>query len=205
MHTEVEPSSERAATGKVRVRSARAEDFPAIVDIYNWAIAHTVATFKTQPETIEQVRAAWERHGATYPWFVAELDGAVVGFTFASPFSNRCGLAGTAELTVYVHPEHTGRAVGKALYATVVSVLEAQGFKTLVGVIALPNPASVRLHEALGFVKVGQLRRVGWKHGCWHDIGYWQLVLNDSDDSPSPADASTGACTDGAGSCGDGA
>jgi len=195
MHTDMRQPKERAAVQKAHVRVARAEDFPAIVEIYNWAIAHTAATFKTAPDTLEDVLALWQRHAGVHPWFVAEQEGSVVGFAMASPFSNRCGFAGTAELSVYVHPDHTGRGIGKALYATLVSTLEARGFKTLVAVIAMPNPASERLHESLGFTRVGVLRRVGWKLDRWHDVGYWQLVLNDSDDAPTPSAATSSTCT----------
>ena len=201
MHTDVGQPKERAAAPKAQVRLARAEDFPAIVDIYNWAIAHTAATFKTKPDTLEKVLASWKHRADVYPWFVAQQEETVVGFAMASPFSNRCGFAGTAELTVYVHPDHTGRGIGKALYATLVSALEAQGFKTLVAVIAMPNPASDRRHESLGFTKVGALRRVGWKLGRWHDVGYWQLVLNDSDDAPTAIDGMSSTCTDTTGDC----
>lgn len=201
MPAEFGQPKERAAAPKAQVRVARAEDFPAIVEIYNWAIAHTAATFKTEPDTLESIMASWQRHADVYPWFVAQQEGSVIGFTMASPFSNRCGFVGTAELTVYVHPDHTGRGVGKALYATLVSALEAQGFKTLLAVIAMPNPASERLTESLGFAKVGVLRRVGWKLGRWHDVGYWQLVLNDSDDAPTPIDVTSSTCTDTTGTC----
>ncbi len=201
MHTDVGQPKERAAAPKAQVRVARAEDFPAIVDIHNWAIAHTAATFTTKPDTLESAVASWKRHADVYPWFVAQAEGAVLGFALASPFSNRCGFAGTAEVTVYVHPEHTGRGIGKALYAALVAALETKGFKTLVAVIAMPNPASERLHESLGFAKVGVLRRVGWKLGRWYDVGYWQLVLNDSDDAPTPTNAMPSICTDTTGHC----
>jgi len=92
----------------------------------------------------------------------------------------------TAEVSVYVDPKHHGRGAGTALYGALIPTLAAQGYRTVIAVIALPNPASERLHEAFGFQNVGRLRRVGWKLGQWHDVALWQCILHDGEDEPAP-------------------
>jgi phosphinothricin acetyltransferase len=121
-----------------------------------------------------------------FPWVVAaDDDGALVGFAKASPWKGRCAYDWTAETTVYVHPDHHGRGLGRELYRRLVSILEAQGYQTLLGGITVPNPASVRLHESLGFRRVALLEQVGWKFGRWHDVGYWELRLQGDETPPT--------------------
>jgi phosphinothricin acetyltransferase len=177
-------SGETAATD-ITVRRAVLDDLPAILEIANWATCHSAANFKTEPDKLDYWVGHWETQGEMCPWLVAEADGAVLGFAMAAPFNNRCGYAHTAEVSVYVEAGHFGRGVGKALYARLIPTLAEQGYRTAIGVIALPNPASVRLHEAFGFRKVGVLARVGWKLEQWHDVGYWQLMLRDDNRPPN--------------------
>ena len=149
---------------EVTVRLARREDLPAVLDIFNWAIVNTAASFNTEPETIEHFADQWESSADRFPWFVAENERAVVGFAKASRFHSRCGYAYTAEVTVYVHQSHPGRGIGTALYGELIPKLKAQGYRTLIAVIAIPNPASERLHARFDFRKIGILARVGWKN-----------------------------------------
>ena len=104
----------------------------------------------------------------------------------ATPFKGCCGYAFTAEVSVYVDPDHFGKGVGKILYIRLIPILTAQGYRTAIAVIAIPNPVSERLHEGFGFQKIGVLARVGWKFDQWHDVAYWQLVLRDDDGPPQP-------------------
>ena len=95
----------------------------------------------------------------------------------AAPWAGRCAYAYSAEVTVYVHPEHHRKGIGRDLYSRLIAVLRDQGYCTLLAGIALPNPASVSLHASLGFRQVACLERVGWKFDRWHDVTYWQLDL----------------------------
>jgi phosphinothricin acetyltransferase len=108
----------------------------------------------------------------------------VIGVAYAAPWKARDAYLWTVESTVYVDHECHRRGVGDALYAELLARLERQGFRTSIGVIALPNPASVRLHERHGFVKVGLLADAGYKLKRWHDVGFWQRRLNGGEQAP---------------------
>lgn len=166
------------------IRLASQADLPAILDISNWAAINTPANFAVEPETLEAWQRDWEQTHRMYPWFVAEDGGRVVGFAKASPWKGRCAYHWTAESTVYIHPDHHGRGAGKRLYMKLIETLRAQGYHTVLGGITVPNPASVRLHESLGYKRVALLERVGWKFGKWHDVGYWELALRPGGTAP---------------------
>jgi phosphinothricin acetyltransferase len=169
------------------IRPATSDDLAAILAISNWAAEQTAANFAIEPETLETWQRDWRETHERFPWLVADDDGGTVtGFAKASPWKGRCAYNWSAETSVYVHPDHHGRGLGGALYQKLVFILKAQGYRTLLGGITVPNPASVRLHEALGYRRVALLEQVGWKFGRWHDVGYWELRLQ-PDDAP-PAD-----------------
>jgi phosphinothricin acetyltransferase len=111
---------------------------------------------------------------------------AIAGFAKASPWKGRCAYAHSAETTVYLAADARGRGVGRALYEKLFAMLRAQGFRTLLAGITLPNEPSVRLHESMGMKRIALLERVGWKFDRWHDVGYWQVHLGESDEAPSP-------------------
>lgn len=160
------------------IDAAGPEDVAAALALSNDAAARGYASFATEPEPIEAWRAAWERTRTTHPWLVAREGGRVVGFAKASPHRARGGYAWTAEVSVYVDPDRHARGIGRALYQALVPTLRAQGYAALLAGIALPNEASVRLHEAAGFTPAGVHRAVGWKAGAWRDVGYWELRLH---------------------------
>jgi len=174
------------AAAEPAVRAAREDDLPAVRDIVNWAIENTHYNFNTEPQTL----AHWQSEHAAgrdlYPWLVAELDGEVVGVAYAGRYRARRAYDWSAEVTVYVSPRHHRRGVGSALYAELLPILDAQGFHALLGVIALPNPGSVALHERFGFASAGITEQVGWKHGRWWAVGNWQKLLRDASHEPRP-------------------
>lgn len=114
---------------------------------------------------------------ARYPWLVAEADGGVAGYAYASPHRTRAAYRWVADVTVYVERGHQRHGLGRALYGALLELLGRQGVQVACAGITLPNEASVRLHEALGFEPVGVYRRIGWKAGAWHDVGWWQREL----------------------------
>jgi phosphinothricin acetyltransferase len=167
------------------VRLASDADLQPIVAISNWAARHTTANFAIEPETEESWTKDWRQTHEMYPWLVAVDDhDQVTGFAKGAPHRGRCSYAYAAEVTVYVHPDHHRRGIGTSLYRRLIELLRAQGYVTLLAGIALPNPASVALHEAAGFTRAGVFHRVGFKFGTWHDVGYWQLSLRDPPSRP---------------------
>jgi phosphinothricin acetyltransferase len=167
------------------VRLAGPDDIEAILGIANWAAAHTAANFAVEPERLEDWRESWRSTHEMFPWVVATGDdGRVVGFAKSGPHKGRCAYHWTAEVSVYVDPDHHGGGVGTAAYGRLFDLLRRQGYWTLLAGITMPNPASVRLHERYGFIRAGTFERVGWKFGRWHDVSYWTRRLVDDDGPP---------------------
>jgi phosphinothricin acetyltransferase len=108
---------------------------------------------------------------------VAEVDGQVIGYAYGSPHRERAAYASSCDVAVYVDPAHARQGLGRALYAALFPLLSARGAHAAFAGIALPNAASVGLHEAMGFTPVGIYREVGWKLGGWRDVGWWQRLL----------------------------
>lgn len=166
------------------IRPARLEDMPAIAAISNASIQTEAANFADTPEDV----SVWEERfeaARTHPWFVAEDQAhQVVGFSKSGPFREKAAYSWLAETSVYLAREARGMGLGRALYEPLIDTLRARRFTRALGIIALPNPASVALHEQLGFRKVGHLDRAGWKFERWWDVGFWELALKD--ETPPP-------------------
>jgi phosphinothricin acetyltransferase len=161
----------------MNIRPYRPGDETAISVIYNHFIINTVATFEETPLTVEQMKERIEFYLQSYPWYVCELDGKVVGYSYARKFHERAAYRFTAEATVYVKDGLARRGIGKSLYEKLLSELFSRGCHVVIGAITLPNQGSVGLHESLGFTKVGHLSEVGRKFDRWIDVGYWQKKL----------------------------
>ena len=159
---------------ETRIRAVLLEDAPSICAIYNHYIEHTTITFEETALEPEELARRIEEVTETYPWFVYEEDGVVLGYAYAHAYHTRSAFRHTVENAVYLHHEATGKGIGRALYGALLETLDAQGYHVVIGAIALPNDASVRLHEAHGFVKAGHLHEVGYKLGQWVDVGYWE-------------------------------
>jgi phosphinothricin acetyltransferase len=178
----------------MNIRLATIDDVPEILAISNRAALETAANFAIEPESLVSWRESYAATHDRYPWVVAagaspedRADGSqVVGFAKASPWKGRCAYDHACEITIYVTPSHHGRGLGRAIYERLFATLRAQGFHAVLASIALPNPVSVRLHEAFGLRHAGTLARIGWKFGRWHDVGLWQGFLAEPD---APAQA----------------
>ena len=171
----------------MHIRLAELDDLPAIVAISNLAAINTAANFALEGEPIESWQEEWNQTHEMYPYFVAIDDAnSVIGFAKSAPWKGRCAYTYSAEVTVYVHWDHHGQGIAKALYDRLVPTLKAQGYHTLLAGITQPNEASVRLHESFGFKRVALFERVGWKFDRWHDVGYWELLLQEEIARPSP-------------------
>lgn len=166
------------APSPATVRPATASDAAAILAIYNHYILNSVATFEETPlddgAMLGRMQAVWD---LGLPWLVATLNDEIVGYAYAARWKERQAYRFSVETTVYLAPDWTGHGAGSVLYRALIPLLRDRNIHVALGGIALPNDASVRLHERMGFEKVAQLKEVGFKFGKWIDVGYWELVL----------------------------
>ena len=160
------------------IRPATVADAAAIADIYNHYVLHTIVTFEEEAvspqERVGRIRDTLE---AGLPWLVWVEEGEILGYTHASKWKSRCAYRYAVESTVYLDKAATGRGLGTTLYTALLAGLKQQDYHSVIGGVALPNEASVALHEKLGFKKVAQFKEVGWKFQKWIDVGYWELIL----------------------------
>lgn len=161
----------------VVVRDAEPCDALPIAAIYNRYVATTVISMETDPVSEDDMaRRIADVQAAALPWLVLVENGEVVAYAYASKWRARPGYRHAVESSVYVAAERRGCGHGAALYRALLARLEGR-FHTVIGGIALPNPASVALHERFGYRQVACFREVGHKFGGWVDVGYWQLQL----------------------------
>lgn len=172
-------------TDPPRIRLADpARDGAAVAAIYRPAVEASIATFEEVAPDDAAMTARIAETLERYPWLVAEADGRVIGYAYAGPHHARPGYRWSANVSVYVDRPWHGRGIGRALYDALLAILRRQHFVNLYAGVALPNPASVRLHEAIGMAPVGTYRRVGFKLGAWHDVTWFGMRLSDTPGEP---------------------
>ncbi len=161
------------------VRAAIPADASALATIYAPAVLTGTASFEVEPPSVSEMTARLAKvQGAGWPWLVAERDGAVIGYAYASQFRDRAAYTRTCETSVYVSPAGQGQGVGRALLAALVAAAAAAGFDRMIAVIGdSANAASISLHRASGFVEAGLLSGVGIKFGRRLDVVYMQRSL----------------------------
>lgn len=160
------------------IRQARPADADAIVRIYSPLVTDSAISFEIEPPSTTEMKTRMSSIATTDPWLVLESAGEIAGYAYASDFRHRPSYASTRETTVYVHPDHHRRGVGRTLMMALLSEIAARGAHLAVAVIALPNDASIRLHESLGFSHVGTFHEVARKFDRWHDEGHWTRRLD---------------------------
>jgi phosphinothricin acetyltransferase len=160
------------------IRPAVNGDAERIAEIYNYYIGNTIITFEEEAVSVGEISSRIaDTTGASLPWLVLEEDAEIIGYAYASKWRARPAYRHSVETTVYLSKGNSGKGFGRLIYAELISQLASAGFHTALGGIALPNEASVRLHEALGFKKAAHFQEVGNKFGQWIDVGYWQVRL----------------------------
>ncbi|GGL31074.1 N-acetyltransferase [Halarchaeum grantii] len=168
----------------VRLRLAEASDATAVRRIYAPYVEETAITFDADPPSVAALRERIRSKLDDYPWVVAEADGDVVGYAYAGPVRERVAYQWSVESSLYVERDAHRSGIGSALYEALLALLERQGYVTVYGVVTLPNPASAAIHEAFGFEREGTFERMGYKHGEWHDVGWWSLALREHPAEP---------------------
>ncbi len=152
-------------------------DAAACASIYAPFAASSPVSFEEVAPTAQEMAGLIEQTSARYPWLVAEADGHVAGYAYASAHRSRAAYRWAADLGLYVAGAHRGQGVGKRLCRVLLDLLARQNIHVAVAGITLPNPGSVALFESLEFEPVGVYRRIGYKAGGWHDVGWWQREL----------------------------
>ena len=161
------------------IRVARGDDAEGVLDIYAPNVRDTFISFELEAPTPAEMRSRILGTLVSHPWLVCEIDGGVAGYAYASPHRERLAYQWSADVSCYVHPGSRRRGVGRSLYVALLGVLRRQGYFNAYAGIALPNAASVRLHESVGFEPVGVYRGVGFKGGQWRDVGWWHCRLGE--------------------------
>jgi len=171
---------------QITIRPAKDDDMDAVTAIYAHHVLHGLASFETEaPDATDMRRRRADVVAKALPYLIATDDDAVLGYAYASPYRPRAGYTNTVENSVYVHPDATGRRIGHRLLAALIDACEARGLRQMVAVVGdSANFASIRVHEKLGFHRVGVLTNVGYKHDRWLDSVLLQRELGDGARTP---------------------
>ena len=159
------------------VRPASPADAAEICGIYNHYVLNTTITFEEEAVTEREMSARMSEILPQFPWLVWEEENKVIGYAYAGKWKTRSAYRYSTETTVYLGRDNVGRGIGRKLYEQLLQGLRERGVHSVIGGMALPNAASQRLHEGLGFKKVAHFEQVGWKFGKWIDVAYWELIL----------------------------
>jgi phosphinothricin acetyltransferase len=161
------------------LRAATETDVEAITAIYAHHVLHSTGTFETEPPSaIEMATRFAKITGAGYPYLVATAGDTIAGFGYLGPFRERRAYRLTAENSIYVHPDHIGKGIGKELLAGLIKIAEQGNYTQIVALIGdSQNLASINLHARAGFVQTGVMSGVGFKFDRWLDVTIMQLVL----------------------------
>jgi phosphinothricin acetyltransferase len=170
------------------IRLATESDAPSVHAIYAPIVRDTIISFEYEVPSVDEMRGRIIKTLPRYPWLVCEREpgGPMLGYAYAGPHSERAAYQWSADVSVYVSASVRRMGVGRALYAALFELLRLQGFVNIYAGIALPNAASVGLHEAMGMTPVGVYHQVGYKFGAWHDVGWWQMALVERPAEPKP-------------------
>lgn len=161
----------------LKIRPVTLKDAPKLVRIYAPYVKKTTITFEYQIPTIEEFEGRIEKILQRFPYLVAEEDGHILAYAYASTYYDRSAYDWAVEVSVYVDQDHRGQGLGSRLYEALEMELEARGYLRFLACIALPNPASIALHEKRGYVKVAHFPKIGYKFDQWHDIVWMQKTI----------------------------
>ncbi|WMI65793.1 N-acetyltransferase family protein [Aestuariibaculum sp. YM273] len=159
------------------IRPVNYADAQQLLNIYNYYVINTDVTFDLEPTSLKAFQEKLHSITKDYPFIVYEENGEILGYAYAGKFRERPAYNSTLESTVYVKHNQHGKQIGSMLYAELLSQLKQTDCRVVLGVLTLPNEASVKLHEKFDFEKVGHLKEVGFKFNTWLDVGIFELKL----------------------------
>ena len=162
----------------MEIRLAKPSDARSLLDIYAPYVENTAITFEYEVPTVEDFTTRIEKTLEKYPYLVAEEDGLILGYAYASTYYARAAYDWAVELSVYVSQEARGQGVGTRLYDALEDLLEQMGYIHFLACISLPNEASLALHQKRGYQQVAHFPKIGYKFECWHDIVWLQKSLD---------------------------
>lgn len=160
------------------IRRFKPEDIPKLLHIYNYYVLNSVVTFDDKALSLETFTEKVNGINSEYPFIVFEEENTILGYAYGSRFRPKPAYQNTVEATIYLKHSIQGKGIGTQLYSRLIELLKKRKFHIVLGVLTLPNEASEKLHEKLGFKKVAHLKEVGLKFGAWHDVGMYQLSLS---------------------------
>jgi L-amino acid N-acyltransferase YncA len=158
-------------------RDATLADAERLLEIYTPYVSDSATSFETTAPSVEEFASRITKYASEWSWLVAEADGEIAGYAYGGSHRERAAYRWSVETSAYIHPKFHGRGLAKALYAQLFSRLAERGYCNALAIIVLPNPASVRLHESVGFEQIGVVKRAGWKFGKWHDVAWYQREI----------------------------
>ncbi len=156
------------------IRNARTEDAVELLKIYAPLVKGTAISFELSPPSIDEFAKRIEAYSKTHEWLIAENSDDVLGYAYVTPHRAREAYRFSVETSVYVKEGHREQGIGKQLYTELFNRLRQSEFHNAFAGIALPNESSEALHKSVGFEKIGVFSEVGFKHGIWHDVSWWQ-------------------------------
>jgi phosphinothricin acetyltransferase len=159
------------------IRPVTPADAVEIAEIYNHYVKTTVITFEESPVSSDEMKSRIQNITTKYPWIIYETQGKIIGYAYATEWKKRTAYRHTVETTIYLRPEIKRYGIGTILYKELLELLGKNQMHAAIGGIALPNEASIALHEKLGFKKIGKFMEVGYKFDRWIDVGYWELIF----------------------------
>lgn len=168
------------------VRDATADDAAACAAIYAHYVRETAISFESEPPTTAEMAERIANAQRQHAWLVAVVDGRVVGYAYATRFKERAAYDWSCEVSAYIDRDERGGGVGRALYTALFTRLVDLGYRSAAAGATLPNAASEAFHLAMGFEPVGTWRRIGWKHGQWRDVAWFQRPLGVGDPAAPP-------------------
>lgn len=169
-------------SSKPVIQLATKDDAAQILEIYSPFI-YTPVTFEEEVPSLAEFEERISKIQKDCPYLVCKIANQVVGYAYSSEFRSRASYRWSHEVSVYIHPEFRGMNIGRALYTALFKILKLQHIATLLAVITVPNDASVKLHESMGFKPCATLHNVGYKHKKWHDVGIWERSIQEDEHS----------------------